>query len=299
MHSIWGGALAIVVLLGGCASEKPASPGVAHASPTATSASPAPTPTPVATARLDSMAVLGHSGATGTMSNPQDPGQDATENVWATGDNPQVESIYLRLLEEHPALEGHNYNYAENGTTVDSLQFQFESLLADANPLPDVILIQTIDNDIRCDGTDAENYGPFAGTLDRTLSQMEKAIPQVQFFIVSQWATVARWTAWAAHHEEQVLANSGTGPCAVFDDKGRPRPAVIRSMQKIVDAYWAQVQSVCKAHPGCFTDGGAEARFVPTDRDVAADLNHLSVAGHRKFAAIAWQAFPEEIKRRR
>lgn len=88
--------------------------------------------------------------------------------------------------------------------------------------------------------------------------------------------------------------------CDVFNGKGKPRPAGIRSMQEIVDSYWAQVEKVCATHPGCFTDQGAEqAEFVPTDRDVTADLNHLSIAGHRKLAAIAWQAFPEEIKQRR
>ena len=142
------------------------------------------------------------------------------------------------------------------------------------------------------------HYRPFAKSLGRTLTEIENAIPDVQFYFVSQWATVENWTAWASHHEEQVTANSGTGPCDVFDDKGKPRPTGIQSMQEIVDSYWAQIERVCAAHPGCFTDGGAlQAEFVPTDRDVAADLNHLSIAGHRKYAAIAWQAFPEEIKK--
>ena len=300
MHSIWGGAVAAAVLLAGCGGHAQAGQSAEHSQEATAHASSSATPAPVAvvTARLDSVAVLGHSGATGTQSNPQDPSQDARENSWATGGNPRVNSIYRRLLLDHPALEGHNYNLAENGTTVDSLQFQFESLLSQANPAPDVILIQTIDNDMRCDGSDPENYEPFAEALDRSLTTMEKGIPHVQFFIVSQWATVEAWTSWASHHEQQVVSNSGTGPCAVFDQHGKTRPSAIRSMQGIVDAYWAQVEKVCRSHPGCFTDGGAEAAFVPTNRDVAADLNHLSVAGHQKFAAIAWKAFPEQIKRR-
>ena len=94
------------------------------------------------------------------------------------------------------------------------------------------------------------------------------------------------------------MANAGTGPCQVFDADGDPRPAGVRSMQRIVDAYWAEVESVCAAHPGCFTDGGALQSFVPTDEDVALDFNHLSIAGHRKYAEIAWKAFPDEIKKR-
>lgn len=304
-----GALLSMVCLASGCsgsamepstnqpAAQEPS--GTVARSSAATTATQKAKPAPATTRRLDSVAVLGHSGATGTLTDPKLPTRDAHENSWATGDNPQVASMYLRLLADHPDLEGHNYNAAVNGTTVQELSQQFESLLAQANPLPDVIFIQTIDNDMRCDGSDKDNYRPFGETLDRTLTEMERAIPDVQFFMVSQWATVKAWTGWAAHLEQQVLANSGTGPCDVFDAKGVPRPAGIRSMQEIVDSYWAQVEKVCAAHTGCFTDGGAEqTAFIPTDRDVAWDLNHLSIAGHRKYAAIAWQAFPDQIKQR-
>ncbi|MCW2781463.1 MAG: family lipase [Marmoricola sp.] len=276
-------ALLVVLVLAGCGGAEPTTIRSTKA---------------VATRDLDSIAVIGHSGATGTLSDPLDPSRDARENSWATGDNTEVDSVYLRLLEDHPALKGHNYNEAVNGTAVDDLVPQFESVLAKANPLPDVILIQSIDNDMRCDGTDSENYGPFGKALDRALTHMENAIPDVQFFFVSQWSSAQIWTAWAGHHIEQVRAFSGAGPCQLFH-KGKPRKAGIQTMQKIVDSYWAQIVTVCAAHPECFTDHGVEQRFVPTDQDLAADLNHLSIAGHRKFAAIAWAAFPDEIKQRR
>jgi hypothetical protein len=307
--SLAGAVLSTAFLAGGCSGSAPDSntgpPAAQGPSDTATSSSTAqsvtatPTPAPDITRRLDSLAVLGHSGATGTMSDTNDPSRDAHENSWATGSNPQVESIYLRLLADHPALRGHNYNAAVNGTTVQDLSWEFDDLLAEANPLPDVILIQTIDNDIRCDGSDADNLRPFGRTLDQTLTGMEMAIPDVQFFMVSQWATVETWTSWAASHDEQVSANAGNGPCDVFTPEGTRRPAGIRSLQEIVDSYWAEVTKVCSAHPRCFSDGGAEqAEFIPTDRDVTPDLNHLSIAGQRKYAAIAWQAFPQEIKQR-
>lgn len=294
--------LSITMLAGGCSSppeQRRTTDQEPAATETETSSSTSTTAAAVSTRRLDSIAVLGHSGATGTMSDPEDPLRDAHENSWATGDNPRVDSIYRRLLEDHPELEGHNYNHARNGTAVDDLKFQFENLLTEADPLPDVILIQTIDNDMRCDGSDPDNYRPYGRTLDQTLALMEKTIPNVQFLIVGPWATVEAWTAWASRHEEHVLVNSGTGPCDVFDAKGNPRPAGMRSLQEIVDSYWAQVEKVCAAHRGCFTDGRAvETEFVPNDRDLSADLNHLSIAGHAKYASIVWRAFPSEIKQR-
>lgn len=87
--------------------------------PSPTSSPDAPGATPAAdTRRLDSVAVLGHSGATGTQSDPDDPDRNATENSWATGTNPRVRSIYQRLLSTHPHLRGHHYNQAVNGATV-------------------------------------------------------------------------------------------------------------------------------------------------------------------------------------
>jgi hypothetical protein len=256
-------------------------------------------PTPEMTRRLDSIAVLGHSGATGTLSDPQNITRDAHENSWATGENPRVRSIYWRLLQDHPAMEGNNFNAAVNGSTVDDLESQFNSLLLEADPVPDVVLIQTIDNDMRCDGTDPDNYAPFAQTLDEVLTTIEEKIPDVQFYLASQWATVENWTAWAATDPEKVQQNSGRGPCDVFNENGQPRARGIRSMQAIVDAYWVRVESVCARHDGCFTDHGVQQqRFVPADRDVAWDRNHLSIAGHRKYAEIAWSEFPEQIKSR-
>ena len=58
---------------------------------------------------------IGHSGLTGENSDPARPGQPALENSWATGTNPEVNSIYLRLIEVHPETEGHVANTAVGG----------------------------------------------------------------------------------------------------------------------------------------------------------------------------------------
>ena len=69
------------------------------------SASPSATSPVARTSRLDAIAVIGHSGATGY--NSPGTGGDERANSWATGTNPKVASIYQRLLATHPALEIH------------------------------------------------------------------------------------------------------------------------------------------------------------------------------------------------
>src|SRR5688572_30402943 len=58
---------------------------------------------------------IGHSGLTGENSDSERPFQPALENSWATGTNPEVNSIYLRLSEVHPETEGHVANTAVGG----------------------------------------------------------------------------------------------------------------------------------------------------------------------------------------
>ena len=124
----------------------------------------------------NSIVVLGHSGATGYDSDPKAPETDATQNSWATGDNPEIRSIYLRLLALNPAVRGHNTNLAVDGTGVGELAGQADQALA-TKPLPELFLIQSVDNDMRCDGTDADNYAPFAATLTEVLKKITSGAP--------------------------------------------------------------------------------------------------------------------------
>jgi hypothetical protein len=99
------------------------------------------------------MVVIGHSGATGYDSDPSDPGSDATQNSWATGTKPVVDSVCQRLIAKNPAYVGHSVNLAQDGADIADMIDQAHSL-ATLQPRPGVVFIQGVDNDIRCDGTD-------------------------------------------------------------------------------------------------------------------------------------------------
>ena len=112
-----------------------------------------------------SIAVLGHSGATGESSDPKKPlHYEARENSWATGTNPAVKSLYLRLLAVNPTIEGHNFNLAQGGADVRQLYKQATVAVPKLSPRPDLFVIQIMDNDIRCNGTDETNFPRFQRT---------------------------------------------------------------------------------------------------------------------------------------
>jgi hypothetical protein len=233
----------------------------------------------------NSIVVIGHSGATGYNSDPRRPGVDARANSWATGSNPAVNSIYLRILARNPRIKGHNFNLAVDGSDVTDLVRQAREAVSLRTPL-ELVLVQTVDNDMRCDGTDPKNYKRYAATLSRALQIIATGAPNAQIFIVSVWGTVRNYTNIPSERAE----NTGSGPCDVFDQAGKVRPAGIASMEKIIGSYHKQIAITCAHFRNCRYDHGALYHMVIQRADLAPDSNHLSIRGHTKMAATAWAA---------
>lgn len=237
----------------------------------------------------NAIVALGHSGTTGANTDPRRPG-DNRSNSWVTGDNPAVRSIYLRLLALNPAIRGHNANLGVGGSNVDDLSTQVDQALR-LSPLPDLFVIQEIDNDIRCDGTDPDNYRPFADKLAAQVARIVAKAPDAKILLVSSPAgTVDDY----ARIISRLLgpgreANTGTGPCDLFAPSGKAAPAHWRYLDRIVRQYQSRVKSVCAQFPTCQYDDGALARMKLAAADLAFDEQHMSVVGLRKQAQLEWQ----------
>jgi hypothetical protein len=80
------------------------------------------------------------------------------------------------------------------------------------------------------------------------------------------------------------------GPCAFVDPEGRLVPEELDRLDRIIEAYEAQVVRACRRVPGCTDDGGAFARQVDRREDISPDLAHLTVRGQARAAAVAWAA---------
>jgi lysophospholipase L1-like esterase len=301
-----GAALVLAALAAACGGSDDNGAGgrTTDSTPHSTSAPLSPTPAPStlptsapSTPKLDSIVALGHSGTTGYGSDPADPNGDVRENSWATGANPRVNSVYQRLLATHPALKGHGTSLGVDGSNVDGLPGQVDQLLA-LTPLPDVVIIQSIDNDMQCDGTDPTNEKTFATKLDKVLTTINAKDQNAQIFFVTPLGSVQTYTDATKDLPAAVSGASGTGPCDTFTPAGKERPAGIASEQKIIKGYFDAIKRVCAAHRACFTDGGALLRMPVRPSDVTADANHLSVQGHAVMAQYAWNALPAAIKTR-
>src|SRR6516165_3209737 len=105
------------------------SSGLASAAASTAPASP-PSGTTSASHPLRGIIALGHSGLTGENSDPQNLGNPAPQNSWATGTNPSVDSIYQRLAAVDPAVRGHADNAADGGAPAASLVGQATQALS-------------------------------------------------------------------------------------------------------------------------------------------------------------------------
>jgi hypothetical protein len=239
----------------------------------------------------NSIIVIGHSGATGRNSDPARPDADATENSWATGTNPAVNSVYLRILAVNPAIRGHNVNIARDGATMRGIYGQAAEA-ATLKRKPELVLIQTIDNDISCraDQDQTARLAEFRNYLTKALRILSRGLPNARIFIPSQFASVQNYAETIQpipEAREQATLNE---PCDLFDASGNLRPAGIALLQTIVNSYHATEEAVCAQFIHCRYDGGAFARAKIVLADLSSDYGHLSIAGHAKLAAVAWSA---------
>jgi hypothetical protein len=294
--------LSAVVLVAGCSSSH----ATAAASHVPTAASTPQSPSAAATSHSaaatptgqgKSVVVIGPSGATGADSDVGSSAAasrlnaaDARENSWATGTNPAVDSVYQRLAATSPEYSGHQFNLAADGATVDDLVGQADYLTR-VHPAPDVVFVEGIGDDIRCDGTDSQNYVPFQASFTTLLRSITKDAPTAKIYVLSDWTDVADYTKAISSLPSVVDSNENDSPCALFDVVGAPVPAGIAYLQDVTDHYDHALAVACAAFPNCHYDNGAMQHLTIGPADLTSNGENLSVTGLRKYADLVWSTF--------
>jgi hypothetical protein len=227
------------------------------------------------------MAVLGHSGVNGegTPGNPLD-------NSWASGSNPDVQSVYLRILRHEPAIEGNVANLAQTGATIADVELQADQAL-ELDPAPDLVIVQVVDNDMACPAS-RRDYAEFRGALSHLLRRLSNGLPDARLFIPTFYADPASYITSLT--KAQRAAVGGEGPCAIIAPDGSTNRSELRRLQAIIAGYDTAIIGACHAVPRCASDDGAFERTRLRRGDIAADLNHLSIQGNAHAALVAWRA---------
>lgn len=274
-----GIAAALVVAAAGCGS----------AGGSASSGDTQTVMTPTSRPLLAGMIAIGHSGLTGENSDPNSPAQPAFENSWATGSSAEVDSVYRRLVAAHPEAEGRVANAASGGAPVSSLAGQARTALHSV-PTPELVIVQTIDDDIRCDGTDPSNVSSFGDALQQTLKAINAASPQSKILVVGQLGrpSPSFVAQLVADHPEVKHYLVGPGICDFYDQDGNLNKDSFTALTKIIDGYEAEQARVCAAVTNCRTDQGVRAAYTDKLENFTGDWNHLNVAGQAIEAKLIW-----------
>lgn len=239
---------------------------------------------------------LGHSGLTAENSDPSRPGGVALENSWATGTNREVNSVYQRLIAVRPETEGHVANAATGGAPVSALAGQARRAL-ELVPNPELVIIQTIDGDIRCDGRDADNVPAFGAALEDALTIIAQAAPDAHVLLVGQLGRPRQeFVEELVAYEPSLQADmTGTGVCDFFTPDGELSDENFAALTAIIDGYEAEQARICATYENCATDGGARAAYVDTIDNFSSDLNHLNVRGQAAAAELIWPVVAEYL----
>ena len=133
-----------------------------------------------------SIAVLGHSGATGENSDLHGPSRSGRNSGRRTRTR-RSPACTSRILAKDPTIRGHNVNLAQGGATVQQLVLQAQHAVS-LKPKPDLFVIQIMDSDIVCPAT-ARDYTAFRSTFVSALDVLADGAPESSIFVVSQFGS--------------------------------------------------------------------------------------------------------------
>jgi hypothetical protein len=278
---------ALGFLVASCAGPG-ASPSLTPSPSVAATASPAVV-TPSAPATPSGVVAIGHSGLTGE-------GAGGRGFSWATGDEPEVNSVWLRIQAIDPGLAGSAVNRAEGGAPSSTLTDQATAALA-AAPTPALVIVSTIDNDIRCDGTDDAHIPELGANVRSALETITTASPETKILVVGQFGRPS------PDYIRQLIAKDPTvipglsqmGRCSFFDADGEIDEGGFAYLTSTIEAYEAEQARVCAEFPQCRTDGGVRKAYVDVLDNFSADWAHLNAKGQAAEAELIWPVVKEML----
>ena len=282
-------ALAVAGLLAACAgtgSPSTSSPTGSNAPNPATAAASPFLPTLDVSNPVGVIAV-GHSGLTGEGTGTA--GEAVPEKSWATGTLEAVNSVYLRLVAVRPETEGHAANTARGGASASQLAGMVDPAL-ELVPVPALAIIQTIDNDIHCDGRDATRLEAFGESVRVAIERIVLASPNVRVLVVGQLGRprAAFLEDLVEAHPEVKASATGVGRCDAFGPDGELVQAHLDYLTAIIDSFEAEQARVCAAFPQCATDAGVRAAYIDKLENFSGDWAHLNVRGQAEEAELIW-----------
>ncbi|MEU3604728.1 SGNH/GDSL hydrolase family protein [Streptomyces sp. NPDC035033] len=290
-------ALAAAVLAGCAGAPAPgpaATPGAAAGTTGGPAASPTPSPTPASRwdASPASVAAVGDSitrafDACSLLA-------DCPEASWATGTDPAVNSLALRLLGPG-RVAARSWNLARSGARVAALPEQMARAAAER---PELVTVMIGANDA-CRPTPAgmTPVAEFRRSFEAALARLRKDAPDAQVYVASVPDLMRLWDTGRASPLVRKVWELGVCGSMLADpeDLGAAAGARRAAVRDRVVAYNRVLAEVCAGDELCRYDGGAVFGFRFDGTLLSTwDWFHPSRDGQARLAELAYRRITEE-----
>ncbi len=238
-----------------------------------------------------SLAAAGDSLTRGSGSGPR-YFADNTAYSWATGGDPSVNSLALRIATRNPALAGNVFNVSRYGARMSDLFAQMTTI----NAIKAEYVTVLVGGNDACALTEAAMtpVDSFRKQFADAMTHLAQGSPQTRVLVMSipdptrllpilrnDRRAVAVWDAF------DICQSALARPLSDAREDVERRERVRRR----VEEYNAALAQVCAGYATCRYDGGAVFNGKLEAADVSPfDYFHLSARGQARLAEAAWAA---------
>ncbi|MFH9420682.1 SGNH/GDSL hydrolase family protein [Streptomyces sp. NPDC017529] len=273
-------AAALLVSLTGCGGD-PAGDAAAGGR-----AAPRPSPEPSPAWRTDpaSVAALGDSITVGF--DACSVLADCPAVSWATGTDPQVDSVARRLVKD-PAT--HSWNFAKTGALIRDLPAQVDLAVRQR---PELVTVLVGANDAcRPDAGSMTTEAAFRADFEASLRKLRHALPKTQVYVAAIPDLMRLWSQGRQNPLGKEVWKLGI--CGSMlrdpDDLSKAADARRQSVRDRVVAYNKALETVCERDALCRFDRSVfDFRFTGAELS-AWDWFHPGREGQRELARMAFQ----------
>ncbi|MFE6228492.1 MULTISPECIES: SGNH/GDSL hydrolase family protein [unclassified Streptomyces] len=278
------GAVLAVAALAGCTSA----PGSGAAPPAARTA-PAPEPEPPSRWAVPPASVAAVGDSITRAFDACSLLADCPEASWATGTDPEVNSLALRLLGPG-RVAAHSWNLARSGARMAALPEQMARAAAER---PELVTVMMGANDA-CRPTPAgmTPVADFRRSFEAAMARLRKDAPRARVYVASVPDLLRLWDTGRANPLVRKVWELGVCGSMLADplDLGAAAEARRTAVRDRVVAYNRVLAEVCAADALCRYDGGAVFgfRFDATLLSTW-DWFHPSRSGQARLAELAYR----------
>lgn len=275
---------AAVLATAGCGAGAKAS---AQGDAGARTARPSASPTAVWDTRPDSIAAVGDSitrgfDACAVLS-------DCPKVSWATGTDPAVDSLAVRLLGA-TGVAGHAWNYAVTGARVADLRGQIAQAV---RKKPQLMAVMVGANDACRDSTaQMTSVADFRKDFQAAMDALRKALPKTEVYVSSVPNLKRLWSQGRTNPLGKQIWKLGICPSMLGDADALDAAATQRreTVQDRVVAYNKVLADVCAKDRRCRFDHNAVFGYKFGTAQLSNwDWFHPSKNGQAKLAEIAYR----------